>query len=75
MKASTAAYRLIATLIQTVSLNLLFEIRLALTQCDHVTFEQGLILNALRAFKARILTRRSLLLFAGSSQAFVSSAR
>jgi len=46
-----------------------------LAQCDHVTFEQGEILNALRAFKARILTRRSLLLLAGSSQAFVSSAR
>jgi hypothetical protein len=59
-----AAYRLIATLIQTVILNLLFEIRLALAQCDHVTFEQGLILNALRAFKARILTRWSLLLLA-----------
>jgi hypothetical protein len=52
MKASTAVYRLIASLIQTVILNLLFEIRLALAQCDHVTFEQGLILNALRAFKA-----------------------
>lgn len=66
MKASTAANRLIATLIQTVILNLLFELRLALAQCDHVTFEQGLILNALRAFKARILTRRSLLLLAWS---------
>jgi len=64
MKASNAAYRLIASLIQTGILNLLFEIRLALAQCDHVTFERGLILNVLRASKARILTRRSLLLLA-----------
>jgi len=36
MKASNAVYRLIATLIQTVILNLFFEIRLPLAQCDHV---------------------------------------
>jgi uncharacterized membrane protein len=41
MKASNAVYRLIAALIQTVILNLFFEIRLPLAQCDHVTFEQG----------------------------------
>jgi hypothetical protein len=45
MKAITAANRVVATMIQTIILNLLFELRLALAQYDHVTFEQDLILN------------------------------
>ena len=56
-------------------LNLLFELRLALTQCDQVTFEQGLILNALHAFKARISPGGLYCRLPGASPAFVSSAR